>query len=166
MDKPVPLSSYDSVPLTDETRDRLLGAGVNEAKLAHLTEMGGQGLLLLYQREQDGDDSRPHCFGADYQPESRLCRGCLFAPSCWWNDHDYMSKVTKGLAPLPPGVPDRVWNEKTGQFKPKKAIPPPPAKAVPPPPPKGGARKKAPPPPPPKKTKKSPPPPPSRRTRK
>lgn len=144
-----PLSSIGLVPLTEDTRQRLLDAGVSEESLGELTELGGQSLLLLHDRAKDEGEGRPSCFARKFDPGAFLCAGCVFMPQCWPRDHSYMNLLKGGEADPPPGVPRRVLEQYVGDHKVRVPAPPPSGKRAPPPPP--ARKRRAPPPPPPRR---------------
>ena len=137
------LSSMPFVPLTSETRDRLLAAGVGEDAITHLTEMGGQALLSLRADLHDEFDGAPPCYRKEYNPTSPVCGGCVMQPTCWSHDSRYMKLLLAQQAPAPMHVPITIVEERMQQLRGPAATPPPPRRA-----PKVGA----PPPPPPKYT--------------
>jgi hypothetical protein len=97
-----PLSAFDSAPATDETRSFLIAAGIDVSTVLGLTELGAQNLLLLHAEADDSSIDPPHCYQHEYDPNSLLCRGCLFQPRCWRSDLRYLQS---GANPPPSGVP-------------------------------------------------------------
>lgn len=168
----VPLSSLEVVPLTDETRHRLLDLGVGEDRIVGLSEMGGQSLLTLHEHVNDDEGAyAPPCFMREFDPIDRLCQGCVYQPRCWRADRGYLAKLADGSVPRPSGVPGHVVDARLAQLDgapepepppvkaaPKKA-PPPPSKSTLAPPSPPAARSVPPPPP----KRKAPPPPPRRK---
>ena len=156
MPKTVPLSSLDMVPMTADTRQRLADAGMDLRRIAGLSEMGGQSLLVLNQHVNDDEGAHaPSCYQNGYEPASAMCRGCVYAPRCWRSDANYLDRLRAGLAGEPPGVPSHVVAARLAPSA-EPIIPPPPALQA-------DRRKVAPPSPPARKRKAVPPPPPPRR---
>lgn len=124
------------VPITEETRSRLLGLGIE----VPLTEMAAQALLALHP---DGDGAKPHCFGVGFRPTSARCLGCIYQPTCWSRDVAYLKRLEQGAVGRPPNVPFRVVEAATAAAAPRRLPPAPPAipprkghpRSVPPPPP-------------------------------
>lgn len=136
-----PLSSLDSIPVTEETAARMRDHGLADARIESLSEMGAQALLAL--KEGEGTElAAPTCHRKEYAPESQLCQGCVFAPSCWYYDTGYLKRLRGGQAPSPVGVPVLVVR---GRLEGMAALL---ERSAPPPPPKKGRRAPPPPPPP------------------
>ena len=136
----VPLSSMNHIPMTADSRAKLEHLGVSASMLDRLSEMGAQSLLVDKGYVEDGVASAPDCHQRQYTPDTPLCDGCIFSPSCWRNDLRYLRKLNDGDADLPCGVPAETVNERLREVA---AMPVPSA----PPPPKPPKRKAPPPPP-------------------
>jgi hypothetical protein len=134
----IPLSSIGFVPLTTETREKLIAIGVPEDTLFRLSEIGGQSVLALRAAE-DGEDSRPDCY-ASYDPTNPLCAGCLWSPRCWSSSPEYLRELQAGRAARPVGVPDQFVDERLGA-----PVPPLPPTPVPPAPVAAAPRPRVPP---------------------
>ena len=140
----VPLSSLDMVPLTDETRQRLIDAGIQPKR--GLSEMGAQAVLTMHAHVNDDAGAHaPDCYQRKYTPSSALCAGCVYGPRCWRNDHGYLRRLQAGGAPMPIGVPLDVVKARMADVDALPSAPPPPSRKRAPPPPK---KRRAPPPPP------------------
>lgn len=128
-----PLSSLASVPLTDETRQRLLIVpGITETSIADLSEMGGQGLLALHvDVVSEDDDHHPGCFRVEYDAESTLCAGCVYQPQCWRSDLSYLHALGGGTVPSPPGVPQVAVTDRVEHASKRRPAPPPSRRATP-----------------------------------
>lgn len=167
------LSSYSAIPLTEETRARLLDLGKKPSELVGLSEMTGQSILALHDKFDVSEANAPHCFTREFDPARKLCQGCLFAPQCWRKDVRYLNGVQAGEVDPPPWVGSEdvqarlLWADgRAPKPPPRKARSapqrasggkrkPPPKRAKRKPPPK---RRKAPKPPPRKAGRKAPPP--------
>lgn len=113
----VPLSSASLVPLTEETRQRLIRHGVAADVIAELTEMGGLALLDLSDEELG---NAPVCFGA-YDRANRLCDGCVFKPHCKGQRRPMRPSKKKSGRPVRPSKKEK----KTPPPRPgKKRAPP------------------------------------------
>lgn len=130
------LSSLD-IPLTDETRRKLLDTGISEAVIRDLSEMGGQSLLVLRSKDENGKADKPVCFRRRYDPTSALCQGCIISVSCWRGDRRYLERLKGGHSDPPPGVPDSVVADRIKAVTSRAIAPPPPKKKG-----KGRGRKK------------------------
>lgn len=95
----VELSSFGTIPITPETRARLVAVGVDVP--FGLSEAGGRSLLVVAGESLEG---RPGCYQREYDPEQELCQGCLVMPSCWRACASYLEKARMGLADAPEGV--------------------------------------------------------------
>ena len=148
----VPLSSMHHIPMTAPTRQRLEALGLSAERLDGLSEMGAQSLLVVSDHIEHDSASAPDCHQRKYEPDTPLCDGCIFSPSCWRNDLRYLRLVNAGDADVPAGVPNEIVTERLREaaHMPIPAAPPPPKRMrkAPPPAPR---RKPAPPPPPRKK---------------
>lgn len=120
------LSSLAQVPITDETCDKLIAAGVSEASLRSLSEMAGQSLLALRADLASEDQGYPRCFRLAFDPRDKFCEGCTFAPTCWQGDLKYLHALTAGKVPAPLGVPTIVLEERMNAAQHKPIVPPPP----------------------------------------
>lgn len=144
-----PLSSLEIIPLTADTRQKLVDLGVDPKRIRGLTEMGGQSLLTLHQQVHDDDGAHvPDCYRSEFDPCAALCKGCVYQPRCWRGDEGYLRRLVDGQTSRPVGVPDRVIDRRIEEFEEQATANP--ARKAPPPPPK--RKKKTPPPPPPRKS--------------
>lgn len=129
----VALGSVAFAPLSEETRTRLLDAGVPPAELECQTELWGQSVLALHHREEF---DQPQCYGQLFNPAADLCSGCVFMPTCWSEDRAYLQRLKAGDARAPAGVPQHVVAAKLAGVQPSGRRKAPPPKKVKQPPPK------------------------------
>ena len=119
------LSALD-IPLTNETRERLVSIGVSSSTISSMSEMGGQALLSL--RSDYSDKDHPSCFRRVYDSASALCQGCIVGVSCWRGDRRYLERLKSGKVAPPLGVPSQVVDERIKVVTSRPATPPPPKK--------------------------------------
>lgn len=121
-----PLSTLAAIPLTSDTRAKLIAYGVKEEALARLTEMGGQGLLALHADLGMAADEAPPCFRREYDPKSLLCAGCVMQPHCWSHDQRYLTALVEGRAERPSQVPSELVDRRIAEVRGPLTAPPPP----------------------------------------
>ena len=123
----VQLSSVGLIALTDETREALTEVGVSEEQAFGQTEIWGRSILTLKKFVlKVPADQAPTCYRKEFDPESDLCAGCTWMPSCWQSSPDYLEALKSGKAKPPPGVPKHVVEKRMGSFEHnRKRLPPP-----------------------------------------
>lgn len=98
------------VPLCDETRGALVRSGLQVEETLGQTERWGQAVLVLRSPPEESEET-PDCY-LQYDPEDALCRGCVWAASCWSRSGSYLAALRAGEVERPFGVPDAVVDEK------------------------------------------------------
>lgn len=129
--KRVQLSSVGLVPLTDETRKKLIELGVTTEETFAQTEIWGRSILTLRMPQRKiRSDQAPACYWREYDPSSDLCTGCTWMPSCWRSTSSYLDELKAGEASPPPGVPKHVVEARLGRMA-LRSPPPKKSKALP-----------------------------------